>query len=228
MCSPHGARSPLDHPFAGCILTNKPGSSNRPTCSTRSRDEFPGRASGSSKRFRQNSSSTTSIGTPPHPDSEPFGRRPGLEIRAEPCGDRLVIAGVPGGARRRGQRWPAPPARGRRGRATCRPHTGRGGSRGRVRTGPRPHAANPRRAVGVDPCIGRVEEPRIDDRRADGLTLTGLLTMVEGRRDGDGRQESVSGVAHVGPAPERRVPGVAGSVLPLGPGECGSVLVGSG
>src|SRR5580704_16367218 len=66
VCSPeaHGPRWMTGS--AGLMLTKSPGSSNRPTladCVSLTR--FSRLASGSSKSFRQKSSSTTSIGTPP-------------------------------------------------------------------------------------------------------------------------------------------------------------------
>ena len=79
----------------------------------------------------------------------------------------------------------------------------------------------------MDPRVGRVQQARVHDRRADRLAVAGAVAVVERGGDGDRREQRVAGVAHVRAAPQRRVAGVAGAVLPLGAGERRRRLVGA-
>src|SRR5271155_1005064 len=82
-------------------------------------------------------------------------------------------------------------------------------------------------SVGMDPCVGRMKQPGIDDGGADALPLSRLVAMVDRSRYGDRREEGVAGVAHVGTTPQGRVTRITGSVLPLGPREGSSILIGA-
>ena len=83
-------------------------------------------------------------------------------------------------------------------------------------------------SIGMDPRIGRVQEPGVNNGGAHRLAFPRPVSVVQGDRNGDGCQEGIAGVPHVGPAPERRVAGAARSVLPLRSRHGRGVLVGAG
>src|SRR6202041_4199017 len=85
-----------------------------------------------------------------------------------------------------------------------------------------------RGAVRMDPRIGRVQKPGVDDGGAHRLAFPRPVPVVQGDRNGDGSEEGIAGISHVGSTPKRRGSGAACGVLPLCSRDGRGILVGAG
>ena len=230
VCSPQHARSPLDDPRASPrSVTSRPGSSNRPTAPIVSAETRPAaralgiveerpaeRARRPPRPARRRVESGEPLRRAARPRRPPPASSPNASGSSWSRAERQIDAGMVGS--HGGEEDPVVVG------APVQAVVAATARTGRRRRGPSRHG----RPVGVDPGVGRVQEPGVDDRGAHRLAFAGPLTVVQRGRDGDGRQQGVAGVAHVRPAPERRVAGIACAVLPFGTRQGGGRLIGTG